>query len=429
MGIIRVEDSIFKELKILYGDRIRACIWNGSEFSERLKKDADLNLTSDGSSKWFVDMSHNQSNYLISKKQSLLMLKRSLIDLMPEILKPKVAQFFHIAQKILIKYFYRPSFKLNVSNSKKVKKTIFSSGDYLISVGLDWDNGCYREFYNLRKYKKIRVISCCYDLIPVLYPQYCVGDVSEKFSSYFLDVADGSDAILCISNRSESDLNNFLDELGGARPKTHVFRLGDNVLDSSESVSYEIQKICKEKIILFVSTIERRKNHEVLYKAYHLLCGDARGMDLPKLVFIGMPGWGVNDLLKDIELDPLTKGKIIILNNVTDTELRALYESASFCVFPSLYEGWGLPVGEALSFGKLVLCSDRGSLMEVGNRFCIYIDPWSPQDWADAIYKYSTNTFLRNEIENDIRANYEPNSWRNTGISVSRVIDSLITLQ
>ena len=70
-----------------------------------------------------------------------------------------------------------------------------------------------------------------------------------------------------------------------------------------------------------------------------------------------MPGWGVGDLLKDIELDPLTKGMIVQLNHVNDAELLRLYESSMFCVFPSLYEGWGLPVGEALSLGKAVLCS------------------------------------------------------------------------
>lgn len=101
------------------------------------------------------------------------------------------------------------------------------------------------------------------------------------------------------------------------------------------------------------------------------------------MVFVGMEGWGVGELLKDIELDPLTRGLIVRLNRVSDAELRVLYEAARFCVFPSMYEGWGLPVGEALSMGKVVICSNRGSLPEVGE-VVRYVDPRNPQAWADA---------------------------------------------
>ena len=102
-----------------------------------------------------------------------------------------------------------------------------------------------------------------------------------------------------------------------------------------------VQAATKQPFILFVSTIERRKNHEVLYRAYHLLARQGTIESLPKLVFVGMPGWGVGDLLKEIELDPLTRGMIIQLHHVSDGELSYLYKKALFCVFPSLYEGVG----------------------------------------------------------------------------------------
>jgi glycosyltransferase involved in cell wall biosynthesis len=149
-------------------------------------------------------------------------------------------------------------------------------------------------------------------LIPVLYPQYCVNDVANIFANYFLELADGSDMILCISKQSETDLKEMLAQMGGANPVTNVFPLGDNTPKSlNDKISPEVRAIILEPFILYVSTIERRKNHEILYRAYHLLCSQGEKARLPKLVFVGMPGWGVGELLKDIELDPLTQDLIV----------------------------------------------------------------------------------------------------------------------
>jgi glycosyltransferase involved in cell wall biosynthesis len=144
------------------------------------------------------------------------------------------------------------------------------------------------------------------------------------------------------------------------------------------------------------------------------------------MVFVGMQGWGVAELLKDIELDPLTYDMILCLNHVNDTELRKLYEASLFCVFPSLYEGWGLPVGEALSLGKAVLCSNRGSLPEVGKNLVHYVDPWSPQDWADAIYRMSTDTDWREECIARVRTNYVSRTWKGAAFEIKKQLDKML---
>lgn len=307
----------------------------------------------------------------------------------------------------------------------RLKSSIFSPGDVLISIGLDWDYSFYKFFYNLKNDRKVHIVTCCYDLIPVLYPQYCVSDVAQRFTGYFLDVAEGSDHILCISRQTQRDLISTLESCGGALPQTSILPLGDNVPTGlGEPVSPLVSEICTEPFILFVSTIERRKNHEVIYRAVHLLCKDGKRDQLPKVIFVGMQGWGVNDLMKDIELDPLTQELIVQLGHVNDTELRLLYESALFCVYPSLYEGWGLPVGEALSIGKVVLCSDRGSLPEVGGDLVRYIDPWHARAWADEILRMSTDAEWRGQLEHQVAYEYEPRTWQAAGAAVQDVIDA-----
>ena len=453
VGIVRVERSLRDELAKLYGSRFRQCVWHGEHFVEWVPPP----VAADGGKPVTQDAAPTQPKIqpalpmifpILPRKQALLALGQGLLSLMPGWLRPYFNRFLYrvrprigrvLASERIRRLVARlrgsasahpmaaPVLMPKVSGSPE-PKALFSPGDVLISIGLDWDNSFSKHFFALRKSTGVRIVTCCYDLIPVLYPQYCVGDVARKFMSYFLDLADGSDLILCISKQSEKDLNDMLHRTGGARPPTHVFPLGDNVpLATTEELSPAVKAICQEPFILFVSTIERRKNHEVLYRAYHLLCSQEKRANLPKLVFVGMQGWGVGELMKDIELDPLTHGLIVRLNHVSDTELRALYEAAQFCVYPSLYEGWGLPVGEALSLGKAIICSNRGSLPEVGGEAVRYVNPWDPQAWADEIYRMATDSDYRSSLEAKVRNEYQPRTWSDAAASVKNAIDSLVS--
>jgi glycosyltransferase involved in cell wall biosynthesis len=448
VGIVRVERSLSAELAKLYGDTFRQCIWQGQKFvawapeaEKNAKQDAPLTISKGASQKGEADLPAVFP--ILPKRQALKTLAQSLFSLMPSRLQPVTNRLLHTLKPRFARWLERYKQKKLTAMSSQLVKTspagplekpaerdaigdIFAPGDILISVGLDWDYSYYKEFYKLRQLSKIKIVTCCYDLIPVLYPQYCVSDVASHFTSYFLDVADGSDLVLCISRQSETDLNDMLVRTGGARPPTWVFPLGDNVPQADgDGLSANIQDLCKEPFILYVSTIERRKNHEILYRAYHLLCATGHKEKLPKLVFVGMQGWGVGDLMKDIELDPLVDNSILRLNHVTDTELKALYEASMFCVFPSLYEGWGLPVGEALSMGKVVLASDRGSLPEVGGELVKYIDPWSAQAWAQAILEMVEDTQGRRNWEKKVQKNYHIRTWQSAATSVQSAIEKI----
>jgi glycosyltransferase involved in cell wall biosynthesis len=71
-------------------------------------------------------------------------------------------------------------------------------------------------------------------------------------------------------------------------------------------------------------------------------------------------------------------GKIILKSDVSDEELDALYDKCMFTIYPSLYEGWGLPISESLGKGKLCVCSNTSSMPEAGREFALYIDPTNP---------------------------------------------------
>ena len=292
--------------------------------------------------------------------------------------------------------------------------TPFSSGDVYISLGLDWDQKDIVYLHRQKRKEAFKTLLFCYDIIPVKFPHLCVGDVAAKFAKYFADVAWSADLILCISECSRNDLIRLLENLGTPVPATEVVRLGSDIQSPGDRpVSAEVEDVLKREFILYVSTIERRKNHQTLYRAYTRLI-DAGRTDLPLLVFVGMPGWGVNDLLSDFALDHRTKPYIRFLNHVSDSDLARLYRGAYFTVFPSLYEGWGLPVAESLAHGKFCLASGAASIPEVGGDLVEYLDPWDVPAWTERLDWYFTHPEAVAAREAAVRAGYAPVSWQET---------------
>lgn len=292
--------------------------------------------------------------------------------------------------------------------------TIFQAGDVLVSAGLDWDFKDLDVLYQLKRSIGFRVVLFCYDLIPVLLPQLCRTEVADAFPRYFADVAWCADTVLCISKSSQRDFETFIRDIGAPMPRTGLVHLG-STLDTPDVVA-GVEHLVKEPFILFVSTIERRKNHEVLYRALVRLAEQRRS--LPTLVFAGMQGWGVDDLMSDLKRDPRVRSKIVLLNHVTDAELAGLYRNARFTVFPSLYEGWGLPVAESLAHGRLCLSSNTSSLPEVGEELVEYLDPWDVNGWAERIAFYFEHPEAVAKREQIIRERFKPTSWAETADTV-----------
>jgi len=310
-----------------------------------------------------------------------------------------------------------------VRNEKSDGAIIFSEGDVYISFGPDWDDKDFFYLYDLKKKINFRVVSFCYDIIPVKFPHLCLESTAIQFARYFTDVAWCADEILCISECSRKDLRALLMELGTPLPAMTKIKLGCEIpeVDGDEIISLAVRDLLGKRYIVFVSTLERRKNHELLYRAYVRLIEKGEN-DLPILVFVGMPGWGVNDFLEDIRLDPRTRQYIRVLTYIEDADLMRLYKNAYFTVYPSLYEGWGLPVAESLAAGKFCLASATSSIPEVGSDLIEYLDPWDVPKWADRLKYYFDSPEKIAELSCRIKKEYKPYSWKETAKQViSRV--------
>lgn len=301
-----------------------------------------------------------------------------------------------------------------------VPPAAFGPGDHWVSLGADWEYLDQEALYRLKRDLGLRVTLICYDAIPVLLPQLFVEVLSrERFGSYLAELAWCADDVLCISECTRRDFERVVHDIGAPVPPTHVIRLGDEIRpprSEEPPAGFDVQG---RPFVLYVSTVERRKNHEVLYRAWARMRD--RGIAPHRLVFVGMPGWGVNELRNDIRLDPRVKDDIVLLDRVDDAALAWLYRHAAFTVFPSLYEGWGLPVVESLGWGKFCIASSAASLPEAGGDLVEYIDPWDLPRWADRLAYFMQHPDEVKARSERIAREYRTMPWRETCEQIHRV--------
>jgi glycosyltransferase involved in cell wall biosynthesis len=283
-------------------------------------------------------------------------------------------------------------------------------GDTYISVGFEWTpEDKIGRVAELRS-KGVHTVLFCHDLIPLLFPHLGYGPSAERFPQFLTQLVQAADGIMCNSENTRKDLEAFIRNSGATKPAIATVPFGSTGPVVASDAGSLASRITRD-FILYVSTLERRKNHETLYKAF-VTIRVKLGKRPPMCVLVGAKGWGVDDVLSDIKLDPRVKGDFLILNQASDGELRWLYEHCLFTVFPSLYEGWGMPVAESLSYGKFVLAANRSSIPEAGGTFAEYLEPWNVRKWAERILLYTEDRDLLRQRELTIQAGHEPRSWK-----------------
>ena len=169
------------------------------------------------------------------------------------------------------------------------------------------------------------------------------------------------------------------------------------------------------RYLLFVGTIEPRKNLAALLEALAVLKRRAvdRGgpPEVPKLVIVGKKGWlsdGFFERLRELALGP----DVVLPGFVPDEDLPAVYSGAECFVFPSLYEGFGLPVLEAMACGVPVICSNASSLPEIAGAAALLFDPGEPAELAAAIERVLADAAFRGELAERGRCQAAKFTWQ-----------------
>jgi glycosyltransferase involved in cell wall biosynthesis len=257
------------------------------------------------------------------------------------------------------------------------------------------------------------------DLHFIHYPQFMTADSRRYYLDQIAWAVQSADHILTLSQAALGDLVSLLHV---PTDKITVHLLGVDAsfapLPEAAITDWRAKLNLPAQYLLFVGTYEPRKNITGLLDAYHLLLADLP--DLPPLVLAGRRGWLYDDIFARVNQLQLT-GRVIWLENVAQEALPAVYNGALAFVFPSHYEGFGLPALEAMACGIPTITSNSSSLPEVVGEAGLLVDPGSPAEIADAVRRVLTDSDLHARLRTAGLAQAAQFTWRKTAETVLRV--------
>jgi glycosyltransferase involved in cell wall biosynthesis len=293
-----------------------------------------------------------------------------------------------------------------------------NSGDVILCLGEQWlFPNALEVLKRLKEYRNIKILTLIYDLIPYFYPNFYWKNFDITYKNCIEKLVNISDYNLVISKKNELDLIKYIPTINTS--KIHRLVLGSDLNYNISNVSNIPFDIYKEKYILCISTLQPRKNHEILFKSWERLI-NKYSFNCPKLVLVNNNrGWGTNDSIKkNVEKNKF----VVLLNEISDLNIIKLYQNCLLTIFPSFYEGWGLPVAESLTLGKLCLASNTSSIPEVGADSAKYFDPTDAFQISKMIEKYLDNPILLKEDELFIKCNYKITSWNECAKNLMKIV-------
>lgn len=261
-----------------------------------------------------------------------------------------------------------------------------AQGDWLLCLGSPWFMLDYADrIAQACSQYGLRFGVLLYDIIPLRRPEWCDRYLVKAFRIWFNKTLPLADRLFAISRTTADDVERYVAETGlTLRGRVEPIPLGIGF--GHPPVPVRTTRLPPAgTYALIVSTIEARKNHMLLFRIWRELLAVLPREQVPTLVFAGRVGWLVADLMQQLENANWLDGKIILLEEPSDSELATLYEDCLFTLYPSLYEGWGLPVSESLAHGAPCLAANCTSLPEAGGKYARYFDPDNLHDAVRAV--------------------------------------------
>jgi glycosyltransferase involved in cell wall biosynthesis len=299
----------------------------------------------------------------------------------------------YISKKLLA-----PSDKSNI----KSLKSFFTKSQYIKKIArkvLLLSNKFVSQTYDVYwqpnfipsdEIKAKKVVTSVHDFSFILHKNFHPKERIEYFEDNFYENIYRSNIIITGSEYSKQEI---LERLDIVEDQVRVIYHGidHNIFKKSNNLdlAFELPK----KFIFSVGSIEPRKNLLGLLKAYNALSPSIKTEY--KLILAGFKGWENKEIMEIINKN---KEYIIYLGFITDKELAKVYNLASLFVFPSFYEGFGLPVLEAMACGTPIICSNTTSIPEVGGDAVVYCNPYNVDDIKEKIEMVLDNENLQKEM-------------------------------
>jgi glycosyltransferase involved in cell wall biosynthesis len=269
----------------------------------------------------------------------------------------------------------------------------------------------------------VPLVVTIHDLAYFYYPQEFLKKDLFKLQNWTKDSIEKAQKIITVSKTTKKDVLKFysVDESKIAV----VYNGYEKHVHHDDIKKEEVLNrwnLSPQKFVLYVSTLQPRKNVITLIRAFNAYLKDNPDF---KLVLTGKKGWMFETIFKEVENLELTE-KVIFTDFVSDAEVNVLYQNAFCFVLPSLYEGFGIPVLEAMSHSCPVITSFSSSLPEVGDEACLYFDPKSEKDLLDKLRVMQLEKGLRDDLIKKGLERVKLFSWTTCGQQTLEVIEGVV---
>ena len=260
--------------------------------------------------------------------------------------------------------------------------------------------------------KNLKVVVTIHDLAFKIFPDYFTKKDLLKLNKLSDMAIKNSDHIIAVSHSTKNDILKFYPEISAEKITVIHHGFDAEIFQKKYSEEYfnELSisyKIKAKNYLLYVGAIQPRKNLEVLIAAFEKLKKEKSDL---KLVIAGSPAWKAEKTLQKIAVSEF-KNDIIVTGNLGFEKMAVLYQNAKMFVFPSLYEGFGIPVLEAMASGTPAICAKNSSLIEAGGEAALYFKTEDPSDLANCINKIIENEVFAEELIQKGKEHAKKFSW------------------
>ena len=299
----------------------------------------------------------------------------------------------------------------------------FSPGAALINLGTSWWLPGYLARIRQAKARfGLRYIPFLHDCIPLLVPEHCAEGLVGEFARWFAGLCLHADQVLVNSACTQADFRRL------HRALLPVLEIPSSVVPLDAAPDAVAPGPLPPRLrqgrpfVLFVGTIESRKNHLLVFQAWLSLVRRHGAEQVPDLVCVGKRGWLAEEALRLQARSDILRAKVHLLHDIPDTVLAALYRGCLFTLYNSFYEGWGLPVTESLAHGKVALVPEHSGLRESGAPGAVFFAPNSEPDLVEQVWRLSTDAEHRAALEQRVAAQFRPRRWAEIAAQVLREV-------
>ena len=300
------------------------------------------------------------------------------------------------------RWLYRPH---------RIRKALAEPKPKNVTRRILWDTVGFRRglFHGLNQRLPQRryplQIATFHDLF-VLTGEYSALEFRQRFADQARHAAAEADLIIAVSHFTAEQVHSLL---GVERSRIRVVHHG--------VIPRPTESLPRENIVLSVGAIQTRKNTARLIEAFRAMPTDWR------LILAGSAGFGAAEILAAV--DPL---RVTVTGYVTEQQLTSLYARASIFAFPSLDEGFGMPVLEAMAAGVPVITSNRSALPEIAGDAALLIDPENTDELGQKLRQLAASVELRNELAAQGRTHASQFTWAKAARETWAVYQELISL-